>query len=272
MIEKIYFAFDKIRIFLEDFFCSHSNMSISASYKKRIDGEKEMVTNIDRKIEDFCIEYLAQVFPEIPVIAEEHFVEKTIIPEKGWCFIIDPIDGTHEFFQGSHEWSVSLCAVNDLSPIVGMIILPHLRMKFHACKNRGVYINNKIISTYNNYNMRKRIAVSPRQIQVEKFSVAVEKTNFEFIQIPTVTIKIVSILLGRVDAAVYFPQSGKIANIWDYAAAILLLQEFGGRMTSLNGSEMPFGSHDIVQRDGWLATNCLCDHDMLCQILNMKYL
>lgn len=105
--------------------------------------------------------------------------------------------------------------------------------------------------------------MSPRQIQIPEFKARLQRSEFKPIPVSTLTIKIVSILLGRVDAGIYFPQEGKSANIWDYAAAILLLEEFGGKMTSLDGSLMPFGGQRIIHRDGWLATDGCCDHNEL---------
>jgi 3'-phosphoadenosine 5'-phosphosulfate (PAPS) 3'-phosphatase len=109
----------------------------------------------------------------------------------------------------------------------------------------------------------RRIAVSPRQIQIPEFKSKIQKSGLKPVSVSTLTIKIVSILMGKVDAGIYFPQKGKSANVWDYAAAILLLEEFGGKMTSLDGSTMPFGGQKIIHRDGWLATNQFINHDEL---------
>ncbi|MBI4685672.1 MAG: hypothetical protein HY755_10790 [Nitrospirae bacterium] len=66
--------------------------------------------------------------------------------------------------------------------------------------------------------------------------------------------------MGEADAAVYFPQPGKSAKVWDYAAALLMIEELGGSMTTLGGLMMPFREQAIVHRDGWLASNAFCNH------------
>lgn len=185
------------------------------------------------------------------------------LPHEGWVFIIDPIDGTSEFSRGSHEWSISLSAVNNLVSQVGMLILPQDNLRFSACRGIGVTCNGKTLLAKEQSGSKKRIAVSPRQIQIPEFKARIQKSGLKPIPISTLTIKIVSILLERADAGIYFSQEGKSANIWDYAAAILLLEEFGGKMTSLDGSPMPFSGQKIIHRDGWLATNGSCDHNEL---------
>jgi len=62
-------------------------------------------------------------FPEIPVLAQEHYENGKILPNEGWVFIIDPIDGTTEFSRGSHKWSIFLSAVKNLKPSIGMLFM-----------------------------------------------------------------------------------------------------------------------------------------------------
>lgn len=68
-------------------------------------------------------------------------------------------------------------------------------------------------------------------------------------------------------SAVYLPQNGQSATLWDYAAGVLLVQEFGGRISSLCGAELPFRGADIIHKKGWLATRGV-DHKHLLSCLN----
>ena len=146
--------------------------------------------------------------------------------------------------------------------------MPQCNLRFSACKGLGVICNGEVISPKKHDVRMTRIAVSPRQIHVPEFKARIQRSGFMPVPVSTLTVKIVSILLGKVDAGVYFPQEGKSANIWDYAAAILLLEEFGGKMTSLDGSPMPFNGQKMIHRGGWLATNCSCDHNELLRLLS----
>jgi fructose-1,6-bisphosphatase/inositol monophosphatase family enzyme len=265
-IDKIIFeTFHTLANVLEGYFSFEHQ--VTASFKTKASGGREIVTEVDMEVEEICIKFLSSFFPEIPVLAEEHYEKGDSIPQNGWVFIIDPIDGTREFTRGSNEWSISLSAVNNLTPQVGMLLMPHRRLRLSACRGKGVTINGKTTQSKGHRKGMKRIAVSPRQIQIPELRARIQRSGFKPIPIATLTIKIVSILFGRVDAGVYFPQEGTSASIWDYAAAILLLEEFGGKMTSLDGSAMPFDSQTIIHRKGWLATNRFCDHNELLMCL-----
>jgi len=263
MEKRILEAFQALANVLDAYFSFERQIMATASFKTGASGSKEIVTEVDREVEEICIKFLSSFFPEIPVLAEEHYTREDILPHEGWVFIIDPIDGTSEFSRGSHEWSISLSAVNNLVPCVGMLLMPQDNLRFSACRGMGVTCNGEALLVKEPSGSRKRIAVSPRQIQILEFKVRIQKSGLKPIPVSTLTIKIVSILLGRADAGVYFPQEGRSTNIWDYAAAILLLEEFGCKMTSLDGSPMPFSGQKIIHRDGWLATNGFCDHDEL---------
>jgi myo-inositol-1(or 4)-monophosphatase len=263
MEKRILEALHALANVLEAYFSFERQIMATASFKTGASGSKEIVTEVDREVEEICIKFLSSFFPEIPVLAEEHYNKGDILPHEGWVFIIDPIDGTSEFSRGSHEWSISLSAVNNLVSQVGMLLMPQDNLRFSACRGMGVTCNGKALVAKEPSWSRKKIAVSPRQIQIPEFKTRIQKSGLKPIPVSTLTIKIVSILLGRADAGIYFPQEGKSANIWDYAAAILLLEEFGGKMTSLDGAPMLFSGQKIIHRDGWLATNGSCDHNEL---------
>lgn len=260
-------AFNALANILCSYFSFDRQIMATALFKTGASGSREIVTEIDKEVEEICIKFLSSFFPSIPIFAEEHYKEGDILPESGWVFIVDPIDGTSEFARGGHEWSISLAAANNHIPQVGMILMPQHNFRFSACRGRGVLCNGEMVNPKDYTKGKKRIAVSPRQIQIPEFKLKIQKSGFIPLLVPTLTIKVISILDGKADAGVYFPQKDKSANIWDYAAALLLIEELGGRMTSLDGSAMPFGGQDIVHRNGWLACSSYCNHSELLKSL-----
>ena len=67
--------------------------------------------------------------------------------------------------------------------------------------------------------------------------------------------KVAAILEGRVEAATFFKQEGKRLALWDYVAAMLILQEAGGIMTSLTGRPLLYDTSRIFHHDGWAASH-----------------
>jgi 3'-phosphoadenosine 5'-phosphosulfate (PAPS) 3'-phosphatase len=74
-----------------------------------------------------------------------------------------------------------------------------------------------------------------------------------------------TVLVGDCDAAVYLPIQARPTFIWDYAAAAVLLQEVGGRMTTLDGQSF-LDALPIEQRKGWLAANGILHTPMLAAV------
>ena len=68
------------------------------------------------------------------------------------------------------------------------------------------------------------------------------------------TPKIYHLLCNKVSAAIYLPQADSSAKIWNYAAALLLVKEFGGYITSLSGNPLPLRGPEVNHFGGWLAT------------------
>lgn len=261
--ERIVNCLKSITSNLYTYFSLNIKVIATPAFKKNAGGNKEMVTEADKKVEEICFTFLSAEFPEIHILSEERYRNGNCLPETGWSFIIDPIDGTEEFARGSNEWSVSIAAVNDLVPRVGMLFMPHNNLKITARRGKGVFCNGREITPKRQGERKLRIAVSPRQIKVPELKAKIQRSGLSPVLVPTLTVKIISILLNKVDAGVYFPQRGKTAKVWDYAAALLLIEEFGGKMTSLDGSPMPFQGEGIIHKGGWLATNPFCEHKSL---------
>jgi myo-inositol-1(or 4)-monophosphatase len=201
----------------------------------------------------------------VEVFGEESFRNDFSVTRLPRYFVIDPIDGTKEFVSGNNEWSISLCLVENDEPTVAMISMPDKQSVFTAVRGRGTYLNGGRILLENIGS--KRIGVSPRQIKEESFRLAIDNSVFNPIKISALTPKICALLRREVDAAVYFSQEGQSAALWDYAAAVLLTHEAGGRITSLCGNELPFAGENVIHKKGWLAASSVWYHTHLLSCL-----
>lgn len=230
--------------------------------KVNANGTQDVVTDVDMAIESLTRLTFAGT---IPVFGEEGFHDDTSVVEKPLYIVVDPIDGTKEFAKGNDEWSISLCAVQNGTPVVASIFMPDKGECFTAIKNKGVRLNGLPLNLQQASN--GRIAVSPRQIKDPKFGEYIRRTGLVAAEVSALTPKICALLRGEVQSAVYFPQDGQSAALWDYAAGVLLVQEYGGRISSLCGAELPFRGADIIHKKGWLATRNI-DHAYLLACLN----
>lgn len=226
--------------------------------KINANGKQDVVTDADIEIQD----YTTRLFNgSIPVFGEESFKNDFSITYEPFYIVIDPIDGTKEFAKGGSDWSISLCAVENGKPVISSLFMPDRNELFTAVKGHGVYLNGLPLPILES--ATKRLAVSPRQISVPEFNQSIIQSGSFPIEVPALTPKICALLRGEVDSAVYFPQLGQSASLWDYAASVLLVHEFGGRMSSLCGKELPFRGSEIIHKCGWLATRSQDSHNEL---------
>jgi len=106
-----------LKIYAEDF---------DASVK----GDGSPVTAADQAAEDVILKGLAQLFPGVPVVAEES-VEAGRLPEGGdRYFLVDPLDGTKEFLKRNGEFTVNIALIEQGAPVFGVVYAPALHEIF----------------------------------------------------------------------------------------------------------------------------------------------
>lgn len=80
--------------------------------------ETDVVTAGDRAAERLIRDRLAELWPGVPVIGEE---EGGSAPERGLCWVVDPIDGTVNYLYGFPGYAVSIAASLDGVSVAGVV-------------------------------------------------------------------------------------------------------------------------------------------------------
>ncbi|MBP0656517.1 hypothetical protein J8J20_21840, partial [Mycobacterium tuberculosis] len=65
-------------------------------------GLEGLVTQIDRYSEELLIAMLKESYPTHSFLGEEFGLQEGKGNDKDWCWVIDPLDGTHNFIHGLH--------------------------------------------------------------------------------------------------------------------------------------------------------------------------
>jgi len=108
-------------------------MSIYASAPRvetKADGSP--VTEADIAAERVIRARLADVLPDITVIAEESFDASAKGPAPNRFILVDPLDGTREFISRNGEFTVNIALVEDGKPVVGCVYAPALNLLYIA--------------------------------------------------------------------------------------------------------------------------------------------
>lgn len=150
-------------------------------------------------------------------------------------WIVDPIDGTRAFLANKPEWTVSVALIEKEAPVLAAIYNPAKSEFFFARRGGGATLNDRRIKvTSRNAIEGSRILTSQgllrRKIWPEPWP------QIETIWANSIAYRLALISAGQADAALTL--SGKWE--WDLAAAALLVQEAGGRMTDAEGADLRF--------------------------------
>lgn len=244
---------------------------VSVYSKNNVDRQEEVVTEVDRAVECFITKSLETTAPNIPVIGEEGFNGDFGLFSVPQYFVVDPIDGTARFAEGGSDWAISLALVENHSPTIGVLYMPARCRMFKACLGGGVSLNNRLCPNRGDVEQSGKIGVSPRQMGIQELRSKIADTGLVPKAISSLTPKIGAIISGEIDAAVYFPQAGKSAKVWDYAAVYLMINEFGGKMCSLKVPHLclPFSGEGTIHKSGWVATGSLELYEKIAACLQM---
>lgn len=107
--------------------------------KKIMDkGYMDVVTNLDREIEEYTVKRINEEFPEDNILGEEFGGEI-----KGRAWVIDPIDGTCNFACDSPIYGFQMAFTVDGEVKLSVIYLPAFDELYHAVKGGGAFVNGR---------------------------------------------------------------------------------------------------------------------------------
>ncbi|MGA7935669.1 MAG: 3'(2'),5'-bisphosphate nucleotidase CysQ [Kovacikia sp.] len=188
---------------------------------------------------------------------------------KPWIWVIDPLDGTKDFIQGTGEFSVHIALVQLGRPVLSVVACPAAETLYFATLHGGTFAEKRDGTiTPVKVSQRNRpedlTVVASRSHRDQRFSQLLQRFPCQKQKsIGSVGGKIATILEQTGD--VYISLSGKSApKDWDLAAPELILTEAGGQFTYFDGSHLEYNQADVSKWGGILASNGCC-HQELCR-------
>jgi myo-inositol-1(or 4)-monophosphatase len=214
----------------------------------RYKGEINIVTEVDKKAEGIIISAIKKSYPSHDFLAEESAAALTPKKASEFKWVIDPLDGTTNFLHSFPFFCVSIALEYKGRLLVGAVYDPARDELFHAEKGRGAFLNKKKIHV-------SRTAVLKKALLATGFAYDVKRVmdnnldNFaKFIKASqavrragSAALDLCYVASGRFDG---FWESG--LNPWDSAAAALILEEAGGKITRFDGSKYTIYDKQIL--------------------------
>lgn len=214
-------------------------------------GAQDLVSNADRACEDLIVAGLAKLFPQDGFLGEERGSRN---PDAAAVWVIDPIDGTHNFLTGIPFWCVSVGLVVAGDLVLGIIYHPVAAELYSARKGGGAFLNGQPIEVSGETDLRRaRICVGfsyRRPVDAHTRAVdALLSAGCEYLRLGSGALGLAYTAAGRFDG--YWERH---INSWDAAAGLVLVREAGGWTNDflagdglMHGSELLVATPDLVE-------------------------
>lgn len=222
-------------------------------------GEIDMVTDSDLGSEEIIIKSLKKAFPNHEILAEEANGKTKPGKNKGYRWIIDPLDGTTNFAHNYPLFAVSIALEYKGKIILGVAYNPLLNELFTAITGRGAYLNGKKISVSKQKKLDKSFLATGFPYNFRQTA----KRNLDYFG----KLQMAAQDIRRDGSAVLnmcYVACGRFEGFWemnlqpwDTAAGLLIVKEAGGLVTDFSGKKFS------VYKGNTLASNGKIHKQML---------
>ena len=159
----------------------------------------------------------------IPILGEEYGGE--VSEERYW--VIDPIDGTANYFRGLDECCISIALMEGNDALIGVVFNFNNNQMYTASKNGGAFLNDKRI-TVSNVSSRDKASITtgfPASESIDSSMQFLEdlKGWRKVRMFGSAALSCAYVASGKCD---YYAEKG--VYLWDIAAGICLVKEAGG--------------------------------------------
>ena len=238
------------------------------------EGGDGPVSAADMAVNELLISGLKDnlAFKEWDILSEETSKEKTFQQDnykKDWCWILDPLDGTKDFLQGSENYAVHIALAYKKKPKIGIVLIPEKNELWFGIVGIGAWFENRDgsknhFSFSDRLDISKLILVSSKNHQQSILHNLLSTCCFaEIKKIGSVGCKIASILRGEAD--VYISLSGETCpKDWDMAAPHALIQAAGGMFSHADRTNLIYQNTNFSQ-SGCLIASHGKSHKKICQ-------
>ena len=217
--------------------------------------ESDLVTRVDKECEAVIRDAILTAFPDHAILGEEG--GNVGAGEFQW--IVDPLDGTVNYAHGFPFFCVSIGLEVHGQRVVGVVFDPNRNELFHATLDGGAFLNGSRmqVSSIAELSGRAMLATGfPYDTAAAMDALEVFK-HFLALGLPVrrpgaAAIDLCYVACGRIDG--FFEYK---LQAWDCAAAILIIEEAGGRVTNFSGGTYEYADRKIVATNGHLHAQML---------------
>ena len=232
------------------------------------------VTIADLKVNELIIKSINENYKNIgwEILSEENVKSNidTFITNEDFVWVIDPLDGTKDFIQGTGNYATHLALNYKKTPHLGFVLIPD-KDELWISNEEMVWCENKIgnfkkPNLSNKSNLNEMTIVTSKNHRNQILKNLIDRANFkEVIVMGSIGCKISSILRGESDIYISLSLPGESSpKDWDFAGPAAILKTAGGSITNLNNEEITYGKSNYEQGGIIVASNNYNSHEKIC--------
>ncbi len=238
------------------------------------DNEEDPVTLADLKVNEVIIKRINEKYTNInwDILSEENVkISSQVLDSKNdWMWVLDPLDGTKDFIQGTGNYAMHLALNFKHKPYIGFVLIPDKNQLWITdgektwCEKRdGTKYKQNLL---NNKNLQDMTLVTSKNHGNENLRHLIQKINFRKVEIMgSIGCKIASIVMGDSDIYICLSMPGKSSpKDWDFAAPESILKAAGGAITNLDNQELSYCQNSFEQGGIIIATSNRDTHKSIC--------
>lgn len=196
------------------------------------------VTEADIAVNDMLEAELRKARPDYGWLSEES-ADNAERQEAESVFIIDPIDGTRSFIEGSNTWAHSLAIARDGVVTAAVVYLPMRDKLYHAHRGKGAFLNDVAITPTSRDELTGAHVLAARPA-LERHHWQGSVPDVKRSHRPSLAYRTALVAEGRYDAMLTLRPTWE----WDIAAGDLILREAGAATSDRYGHDLRFNNPD----------------------------
>jgi 3'(2'), 5'-bisphosphate nucleotidase len=209
------------------------------------------VTEADALAEKVILKGLRELWPHIPILAEEAAAAGDMPDVGERFFLVDPLDGTREFTSRNGEFTVNICRVEHGKPVWGVVYAPVINQIYWGEHTKGAGF--AALSPQDSLSGLKGQTIHVRPAPKDGLTVVASRSHMDKATsdyLGTCNVKSLTsagsslkfCLVAKGDADLY-PRFGRTME-WDTGAGQAVLEAAGGKVCCVDGTPLAYGKKE----------------------------
>ena len=244
-----------------------SNILINHNYE-------DPVTLADLKVNNMIIQKINEKYKNVKwqILSEENVksAHDNLDRNADWIWVLDPLDGTKDFIQGTGNYAMHLALNYKNKPYIGIVLVPEKEELWISngekvwCEKKDGSIIKPNLS--NKKCLQEMVLVTSKNHRNQTLQNLIQKIHFNKVKIMgSIGCKFASIIRGESDIYICLSLPGKSSpKDWDFAAPEVILKAAGGSITNLENEDLVYNKKNFEQGGIIIASNNKSTHKDIC--------